>query len=289
MSTPAIGIFDSGVGGLSVLREVRRLLPGERLLYVADQAHVPYGPRPLDEVRRFSWEIARFLLARGAGVQVVACNTASAAALHFLREALPQVTFVGMEPAVKPAALASRTGTIGVIATPATFRGELFSRVVQRFAQGARILTQTCPGLVEAIEAGEADSPATRALLEGCLAPLLGEGIDTLVLGCTHYPLALSAIQAVCGPGVHVVDPSPAVARQVVRVLERQGRTAAPGRGRVRAYTTGSPAGLAGLLPSLADDEFEVLGAAWGAEGGPLWAAPDPEVDPAPGDVRGPG
>lgn len=154
VSSRPIGVFDSGVGGLSIVREMRRQMPAENILYFADQAHVPYGPRPMEEVRAFSEGITRFLLGEGADLIVVACNTASAAALKQLREAFPEVPFVGMEPAVKPAAEASRSRVVGVLATPATFQGELYASVVERFAQGVRLINQTVPGLVEQIEAG---------------------------------------------------------------------------------------------------------------------------------------
>ena len=186
-----IGVFDSGVGGLSVLRHVRAQLPAADLLYLADTAHVPYGPRSLAEVRGFSAAITRFLRARGADVIVVACNTASAAALKPLRAAFPDVPFVGMEPAVKPAAEQTRSGVVGVLATPATFQGELFNSVVERFAQGVRVIPQVCPGLVEQIEAGALNTPATEQMLRGWVEPLLAQGIDALVLGCTHYPFVI--------------------------------------------------------------------------------------------------
>ncbi len=237
-----VAVFDSGLGGLSVLREIRRVLPAQQLLYLADQAHVPYGPRPPEEVLRFSEGIARFLLSQGSSVLVVACNTASAAALHPLRAAFPGVPFVGMEPAVKPAARASRTGAIGVLATPGTFRGKPFCSVVERFAQGVRVCVGTCPGLVEAVERGRTDGPEVRRIVEAAVAPLAAEGIDTLVLGCTHYPLILSTIREVCGPGIEVIDPAPAVARQVLRVLEGLGgsaETSPPGRSVF--FTSGSP------------------------------------------------
>ena len=237
-----VAVFDSGLGGLSVLREIRRVLPAQQLLYLADQAHVPYGPRPPEEVLRFSEGIARFLLSQGSSVLVVACNTASAAALHPLRAAFPGVPFVGMEPAVKPAARASRTGAIGVLATPGTFRGQPFCSVVERFAQGVRVCVGTCPGLVEAVERGRTDGPEVRRIVEAAVAPLAAEGIDTLVLGCTHYPLILSTIREVCGPGIEVIDPAPAVARQVLRVLEGLGgsaETSPPGRSVF--FTSGSP------------------------------------------------
>ncbi|HRE29622.1 MAG TPA: glutamate racemase, partial [Anaerolineales bacterium] len=183
-----LGVFDSGVGGLSVVRHLLRALPEAGVVYVADTAHVPYGPRSLAEVRAFSHAITRYLLDLGASEIVVACNTASAAALKSLRESFPGVPFVGMEPAVKPAAEQTHSGVVGVLATPATFQGELFASVVERFARDVRVLRQTCPGLVEQIEAGRLDTPDTEALLRGWLEPMLQEGIDALVLGCTHYP-----------------------------------------------------------------------------------------------------
>jgi len=153
-STNPIGVFDSGVGGLSVLRAMRALMPNEDVIFFGDQGHVPYGPRPLEEVRAFSVAITRWLLDEGAKLIVVACNTASAAALKYLRETFPDVKFVGMEPAVKPAAETTRTGRVGVLATPATFQGALYASVVERFANGVTLLQDTCPGLVQEIEKG---------------------------------------------------------------------------------------------------------------------------------------
>ena len=158
-----IGVFDSGVGGLSVVREIMALLPAQPIIYLADQAHAPYGQRPLTEIRALAEGIARFLLAEGAGVIVIACNTASAAALHGLREQFPTVPFVGMEPAVKPAVEHTRTGHVGVIATAATFQGELFASLLDRYAGRVAIHTQICPELVPLVEAGELDSPAPAA------------------------------------------------------------------------------------------------------------------------------
>lgn len=242
----SIGVFDSGVGGLAVLREIRAQLPTADLLYLADQAHLPYGARPLAEVRSLSQAITRFLLAQGAQAIVIACNTASAAALKHLRARHPAIPFVGMEPAVKPAALNTRTRVVGVLATPATFQGELFASLVERFAQGITVLPQTCPGLVEQIEAGDLDSPKTLSILRQSLTPLLAQGIDHLVLGCTHYPFVRPAIQAIVGPDVHVVDPAPAVARQVARVVNYELRIAnnelRTGQGRVEFFTTGGTA-----------------------------------------------
>ena len=247
-----IGVFDSGVGGLSVWREITRQLPGHATVYVADQAHVPYGARPLEEVRRFSERITRFLLEEGADVIVVACNTASAAALHHLRERFPDAPFVGMEPAVKPAAQNTNTGVVGVIATPATFQGELFASLLNRFAEGVEVLTQVCPGLVDAIEAGGVSTPETREILQACLQPLLEAGIDQLVLGCTHFPFVQPLIEEMVGEKVEVVDPAPAVARQTGRVLAQHGLEDTqehPG-GHI-FYTTSNPASLTAQLAQL--------------------------------------
>jgi glutamate racemase len=215
-----IGVFDSGVGGLSVLRAIWQELPAVHTIFLADQAHVPYGPRPLAEVRAFSEEITRFLLSQGAGLIVVACNAASAAALQHLRKVFPDTPFIGMEPAVKPAAEHSHSRVVAVLATPATFQGELYASVVERFANGVELLQHTCPGLVSQIESGALDDPATRAILEDALLPMLQRGADTVVLGCTHYPFIIPLIQQIVGHSVRVIDPAPAVARQVRRVLE---------------------------------------------------------------------
>jgi glutamate racemase len=217
----SIGVFDSGIGGLSVLKAIWQELPHEQTIYLADQAHVPYGPRPLEQVRGFSVGITRFLLEQGSKIIVVACNAASAAALHYLRAAFPEVPFVGMEPAVKPAVEYTRSGVVGVLATPATFQGALYASVVERFAAGVELLQNTCPGLVMQIEAGELESPATKAILHRAIFPMLDRGIDTIVLGCTHYPLVIPLIQEIAGPQVRVIDPAPAVARQVRRLLEQ--------------------------------------------------------------------
>ncbi len=264
MSNTPIGVFDSGVGGLSVLREIRALLPAEALIYFADQAHVPYGPRPLRQVRSFAVGIARFLLQQSSKIIVVACNTASAAALKHLRSTFPDTPFVGMEPAVKPAAALSLRRTIGVLATPATFEGDLFASVVDRHAQGVRVLTQTCPGLVEEIERGNVDGEDVRKLLQDCLTPLREAGIDSLVLGCTHYPFALKAIREAAGPGVEIIDPAPAVARQVRRVLEERGLLCSSQSSAEPVYvTSGDPAVLEAALDGLLGLHAKPLAAHW--------------------------
>jgi len=263
-SIAPIGIFDSGVGGLSVLRAVRQALPQEALIYLADQAHVPYGPRPVEQVRTFAEGITRYLLSQGAKLIVVACNTASAAALHSLRQAFPELPFVGMEPAVKPAAEHTQTGVVGVLATPATFQGALYASVIERFASGVTVLQDTCPGLVMEIEAGHLDTPTVRAILEKALNPMLAQGIDTVVLGCTHFPFVIPLIEDIVGPGVRVIDPAPAIARQVGRLLEANGLCSSAGQpGSVRYLTSGDPARLAALLPKLLGERSEVRLMRW--------------------------
>ncbi len=256
-----IGVFDSGVGGLSVLREMRVQLPAARLLYFADSAHVPYGPRPLEEVRGFSFAIADFLLLQGAEAIVVACNTASAAALHALRARLA-APIVGMEPAVKPAVEQSHSGVVAVLATPATFQGALFASVVERFAHGVEVIPQVCPGLVEQIERGELDTPGTEALLRPCIEPLLERGIDALVLGCTHYPFVRPLIERICGPGVRVIDPSAAVARQVRRVISAAD-VLPEGDGCTIYFTSGDVAQFERALQALGCPAGEVRATRW--------------------------
>ena len=266
MDTPKIqvGIFDSGVGGLSVLREIRHLIPAQPLIYLADQDHVPYGPRPLEEVRAFSEAVTRFLLAEGAGLIVVACNAASAAALYKLRERFPETPFVGMEPAVKPAAESTRSGKVGVLATPATFQGMLYASLVDRFANDIQIYQDTCSGLVPAIEAGQLDGAETRRILEQAILPMLADGVDTLVLGCTHYPFVIPLIRKITGEDVRIIDPAPAVARQTRRLLERHGVLVEGDLpGRVQYFTSGHPETLKSLLKVLLDDPAEVEQAVW--------------------------
>lgn len=216
----AIGIFDSGVGGFSVFKEIRKKLPNHPIIYFADQTHVPYGPRTLEEVLLLSQTITDFLLSLGAKIIVIACNTASAAALYPLREKYPMVPFVGMEPAVKPAVEHTHTGVVGVLATPATFQGKLYNSVVERFAKNVKIFQNTCPGLVQEIESGSFSGKATKMILRNALLPMMENNIDTVVLGCTHYPFVIPAIKEIVGQEVSVIDPSPAIANQTLRKVE---------------------------------------------------------------------
>jgi glutamate racemase len=263
-----IGVFDSGVGGLSVLKAIRAQLPAQPVFYFADQAHVPYGSRSLEEVRAFSSAITEFLLGLGSAIIVVACNTASAAALQELRAQYPQTRFVGMEPAVKPAAEQTRTGVVGVLATPATFQGRLYSSVVERFAKEVTILQDTCPGLVGEIEKGDMEGAETRRILESAIRPMLEKNIDTIVLGCTHYPFVIPLIRQIAGAGVNVIDPAPAIARQTGRVLDSLGITQLPDfQAEVRYFTSGPSAELENLLPLLLGEDGKVQQISWDTGG----------------------
>lgn len=257
-----IGIFDSGVGGLSVLREIRALMPNEDIIYFGDQGHVPYGPRPMKQIQDFSEGITRFLLAQQARIIVVACNTASAAALKHLRETFPNAQFVGMEPAVKPAAEKTQTGRVGVLATPATFQGALYASVVERFANGVELFQNTCNGLVQQIEMGNLTGVETRRILEDALHPMLEKDIDTVVLGCTHYPFVIPLIEEIVGEKVRVIDPAPAVARQVKRLLEAGGRLNHNG-GSVRYVTSGDAESVRSILKLLLGVDGEVESVTW--------------------------
>ncbi len=260
----AIGIFDSGVGGLSVLREVRRQLPSEDLLYIADQAHVPYGIRTREEVFGFSEGIVRYFLNEKVKLIIIACNTASAVALDILRKSYPALPFVGMEPAVKPAAEETSTGIVGVLATPATFQGALYASTVERFAKGVKILPDTCPGLVELIEQGKIDHPKTREILKKALVPMLEKGVDEVVMGCTHYPFVIPLIKDIVGENVQVIDPAPAIARQAGRLLtEYDLLTNGGDKGKTSFLTTGDPAELQEVIRLLLDWEARVEGLEW--------------------------
>ncbi|MCJ7570239.1 MAG: glutamate racemase [Anaerolineales bacterium] len=264
MNDQPLGIFDSGVGGLSILREIRTLLPHEDLHYFADQAHVPYGARSLEEVRGYSEGITSFLLRQGAKLIVVACNTASAASLYHLRNLFPDLLFVGMEPAVKPAVESTLNGVVGVLATPATFQGELFASVVERFAEGVTVLPQTIPDLVERIEAGEIDTPETRKILSRAIQPLLDSGVDTLVLGCTHYPFIIPILQELVSESVKVINPSPAIARQTLRLLPGNNLLASKNKaGDVVCYTSADPKSLTTMLPLVDLASAEVIPVKW--------------------------
>jgi glutamate racemase len=248
-----IGVFDSGVGGLSVLREIRRELPAEDLLYVADTANAPYGDRDAAFIRERALAIVARLMREQVKAVVVACNTATGLAVDALRERY-DLPIVAIEPAVKPAALKTRSGVIAVLATTQTLASERFSKLVSTHASGVIVLTQPSPGLVERVEAGDLSSPETRTLVAKYVGPLVARGADSIVLGCTHYPFLRGVIEDVAGPSVTIIDPAIAVAREVRRRLEAAGLLAPETHpGTERVWTTGPP-----------EKTREVVAALWG-------------------------
>jgi glutamate racemase len=210
----AIGVFDSGVGGLSVLRHIRQSLPDEHLIYVADSGHVPYGDKPASYIEQRSLALTRFLVEQGADAIVIACNTATAAAVASLRKQF-SLPIIGMEPAVKPAVAATKSKVVGVLATVGTLESARFAALLEKYAGDVEIVTQGCPGLVEQVERGDLAGPETRALIERYVRPLLARGADTLILGCTHYSFLSSLIRNVAGANIVLVDTGEAVARQL--------------------------------------------------------------------------
>ncbi|PSR13842.1 MAG: glutamate racemase [Bacteroidetes bacterium] len=245
-----IGVFDSGIGGLSVANAIFSLLPHESIVYFADTGRVPYGPRPKAEIRRFAHEIAAFLIGQGCKLLVVACNTVTAVALEDLRQQWPDIPIVGMEPAVKPAAAATRNNKVGVLATQVTITSERFAQLMDRYTVGVHVWANPCLGLVPLIEAGKMDDPETEALLHEIVDPMLAEGVDTLVLGCTHYPFIQPLLRRMVGSEVEIIDPSPAVARQVKRRLEALHLAAHPDHvPDYRFFASGATTDLALLTP----------------------------------------
>ncbi len=228
---------------------------------------MPYGERSTAQIRDFSKAITDFLLERSSKMVVVACNTASAAALSSLREQLPTVYFIGMEPAVKPAVAHTRTGVVGVIATVSTMQSAVFASVVERFGHGVEVIQQACPGLVRQIEAGAFDTPRTEQMLRGWLEPMLDRGIDALVLGCTHYPMVQPLIERIVGPEVRVIDPAPAIARRVVHVLHEQQRLATDAQqGTFTCWTSGEVVPFRTMLNYLELPADDVHQACWSGD-----------------------
>lgn len=239
-------------------------MPQENLIYLADQAHVPYGPRSAQEIQQFSQAITEFLCQQNAKIIVVACNTATAAALTYLRKTYPEIAFVGMEPAVKPAAQETKTGNVGVLATATTIKSERYADLMHRFAQNVVVYEDPCIGLVKAIEAGKIEDASTSQLLQNILTPMQKNDVDTFVLGCTHYPFVLPTIEEILGTAVSIIDPAPAVARQTQRVLEKHSilniNTKSP---TIRLITTGQVPLFAGFVNSTLCLDADAETAVW--------------------------
>lgn len=259
-----IGVFDSGLGGLSVLRHARARLPVEDFLYVADSGHAPYGERSADWIRARSLTLAEFLIDRGAKALLIACNTATAAAANALRERWPDMPVIGMEPAVKPAAGATHSGVVGVLATTGTLASARFAALLDTFGRDICVITRPGTGLVEAVERGELDTPATRALIASHIDPMLTAGADVIVLGCTHYPFLRQLVEQHAGPSVQVIDTGSSVARHLAYRLAEAG-----------LRRTGNPVATESFWSSAASDAAErVLRRLW---------QPDARLAPLPG------
>ena len=234
----AIGVFDSGVGGLSVLRAIRAALPAENLVYVADSGHAPYGDKSEAHIIERTLTVGNWLAVSGVKSITVACNTATVIAIRHLREQT-HMPVVAIEPAIKPAANTTRTGVVGVLATTQTLQSESVARLCLEHGEGKRILLQACPGWVEAVEEADLHSPQTEALLRQFVLPLMDQGVDTLVLGCTHYPFLRNTLQRIVGDDVVLIDPAVAVATELTRRLGNDRRMDEQHIGTTRFFTTG--------------------------------------------------
>lgn len=245
-----IGIFDSGSGGLSVYREMAKLLPGERYVYYSDNANCPYGDKPREFIIERARAITRLLLDKGCTTVVVACNTATAAAISTLRGEFPGIPFVGMEPAVKPAALGTRSGVIGVLATAGTLKASKYLDTKEKYTDGIRVVEHVGRGFVELVERGVLDGEEAEKTVRASVAPLLEAGADTIVLGCTHYPFLRPVIERVAGPEVKVIDPAPAAARHLADIYPNPEN----GKGSVELLSSGSPDSLLKLFKLIQDE-----------------------------------
>lgn len=259
-----IGVFDSGVGGLWILKHLQQEISSYNYVFFGDQVHVPYGVRSMEEIKYFSLEITKFLISKDCKVIVIACNTASAASLKYLRIKFPGIHFIGMEPAIKPAVESTHTRKVGVLATPTTFHSELYNSVVERFAQDVEIFQDTCPGLVEQIEKGDLESNLTRSILKKALLPMMEKNIDTIVLGCTHYPFVIPLIKEIVGDKVKVIDPTEAIVRQVGHVLiENNLASRSIGEKQIEIFTSGNKENIKLILSKLFDKDLDIKKITW--------------------------
>jgi glutamate racemase len=235
-----IGVFDSGLGGLWILKHLENNLPGYNYVFLGDQAHMPYGNKTPEEITKLCFSITDFLIHKGCTLIVVACNTATSASIESLRMRYPDLVFVGIEPAIKPAGERSKTGHIGVLATKVTAQGKKLHDTIEKFAANIEVHTAIGYGLVELVEEGKADSAEAHALLRTYLDPLLEKNIDQLVLGCTHYAFLIKQIRAIVGENVMIVDPAPGVVRRVEQLLDEHGSIPASLRTPPELFTSGS-------------------------------------------------
>lgn len=235
-----IGIMDSGVGGLSVFREIRKALPEERFIYFSDNAHCPYGEKSTEYIQERCRKITEMMISKGADAMVIACNTATAAAIAMLRENF-SIPFIGMEPAVKPAALGTKSGVIGVLATAGTLKASKYLDTRDRFTEGITVVEHVGRGFVELVESGELSGPHAESVVKESLKPLMEAGADTIVLGCTHYPFLLPILQKIAGPDIRFIDPAPAVTRHLIDVLAQNNIGLTDSEPDIELIASGSP------------------------------------------------
>lgn len=260
MNDGPIGVFDSGLGGLTVWRELRRLLPRESLVYFGDGKNCPYGPKPAMEVRGYVESAVRILLDEGVKMVVLACNAASAVAADYLRGRYPELPIVAMEPAVKPAALTTRSGVVGILATAAALGGEKFRATSARYSDRAEIIPVVGEGFVELVESDRENTPEAEAVVRRAVEGMLDRGADRIVLGCTHYPFLAETLRKVIGDrDVEIIDPAPAVARQVARQLAAHGIEAGPEHEAVCRFTTAADESYRRRLEAKAAISMELL------------------------------
>lgn len=253
-----IGVFDSGMGGLSVLREIHQLLPHEYLIYIADSKHAPYGDKSVQYVQQRSHKIAEFLLEKNIKILVVACNTATAEAVDLLRKQL-SIPVVGLEPAIKPGVKISKTGVIGVLATQRTLQSERLTALTIKHAPHTKVLAQPCPGLVEKVEANHLDRYDTRQLIKQYTLPLLQQYADTIILGCTHYPFLSNSIRMIVGDAIQLIETGKPVARQLQRILKQQQLlNLSLDKGHIHFYNSSNLRQHKRTMQQLWDDKIEI-------------------------------
>ncbi len=249
MNTKPIGIFDSGLGGISVWKEVIKLLPNEHTIYYADSDNCPYGPRSIEDIRQLSERIVQFLLHKKCKIIVIACNTITAAAIDYLRTTYREVSFIGIEPAIKPAAENTKTGSIGIFATKSTLESELFNTTKKKYAENIQVATQVGEGWVKMVEENRINTTASRVLIEENIQLMLDLNVDQIVLGCTHYPFLLPIVEAITGGKVNIINPAPAVAGRTKEVLQQHELLNKNDfKGKYHFYTSGDKRILADFL-----------------------------------------
>ncbi len=254
-----IGIFDSGIGGLNILKKIREEYSSFDYIYVADQTHIPYGLKSKEEVKSFSENITNYLINKRCKIIIIACNTATSASLEYLRNKFPDIFFIGIEPALKPAVSISETDKIGILATQTTLKGNFYNSLVEKFGKQAELFEDSCIGLVEEIEKGDFNSSKIQNILKESLQPMIDKNIDSVVLGCTHYPFVKNEIQNIVGKKVAIIDPTNAVVKQFGRILDKNfSKVDLFQKGKLEIYTTGDKNKMYDFLNKIINDNIKV-------------------------------